>query len=345
MSQEEEPQKPSLRLRKTVDRPPESPPSAPAPSPVAPAIPKDEAPRPRLSEIIKSSGSDGPATPPEPPSPEPLSPPPVAMEPVVQQPVPKVVTPSAPTPIPAAATLPAPVAPQGGAPRVDIGLPKVEQPRELKFPPPTAKPQEEKSAPKPPSARTVGLFAVGGLVVLVAAIAYFFIMDPFGVFSAEAPPVSAQAQPVVTPPPAPVQTPTPAPVVTAPATVTAPTPTQPAVVEPEFKMPPPAPLDGGEEIAPGVVRLPRDAPPISFPGPRSHELPAPKPNPAYTAIVNNLNITGIRANDSGGFLMIGGIVHRPGDIIDQKSRLVFESIDGNQIAFKDPAGAVYTRRF
>jgi len=120
---------------------------------------------------------------------------------------------------------------------------------------------------------------------------------------------------------------------------------------PEFTMPPPAPLAAGEEIAPGVVRLPPDAGSVSdsesavLPAPRSFEPPAPKPNPAYTALVNNLNISGIRPNSSGGFLMIGTMLYRPGDIVDVQSRLEFVGLDGQVITFKDPAGAIYTRRF
>jgi hypothetical protein len=184
-----------------------------------------------------------------------------------------------------------------------------------------------------------------GLVVLVlGGGGYLFFMDPFGFFKGDEP-AQAAAPAVTTPAVAPASTPVP---VVSPPQAATPAPAESA---PEFKMPSPAPLAAGEEIAPGVVRLPPDAPqtsmppPAALPEPRAIEPPAPKPNPAYTALVNNLNITGIRANASGGFLMVGTMKHRPGDIVDAQSKLEFVSIDGPVITFRDPFGALYTRRF
>jgi len=368
MSQEEEQPRPSLRLRKTPDRPPESPPAAPAepapkaagPTPVNPAagaaapetpVPESasETPketRPRLSSILKpAEGVSVPAAPPAPPVPEPAAQKPAAkaLPPVVEPVVPKSPPVVYPDPRPAPAAQPA-----AGPPPVDMGLPKIEEPRALHFPqPPEARP-EDKPQTKAPSPRTVGLIALAGLLVVAGAIAYLFIADPFGLFKEAAPAASASPS-VVTPPPQVQQQPPAAPIESAkpqeaPPKVETP---PPAVVEaePEFKMPAPAPLVGGEEIAPGVVRLPRDASATSLPEARSFEPPAPKPNPAITAVVNNLNISGIRANSSGGFLMIGGSLYHPGDIVDAQSRLEFVSIEGSVISFKDSAGAIYTRRF
>jgi hypothetical protein len=202
--------------------------------------------------------------------------------------------------------------------------------------------KEEKEDPKPPSPRTIGL-ALGGVVILVlGAIGYLLFLDPLGLFKdAESPQAAAPAATAPAATPAQPAQPAPAPA----ATIADP---GPGLMEetPEFAMPPPAPLVAGEEIAPGVVRLPRDADPVSAtPAPRTYEQPAPKPNPAYTALVNNLNISGIRPNSSGGFLMVGTILYRPGDIVDQQSRLEFVGLDGQVITFKDPAGAIYTRRF
>ena len=198
------------------------------------------------------------------------------------------------------------------------------------------------------------------LVLVVGGVAYLLFADPFGLFKHPEPAKSAPAVVAAPPPKAPAAAATTtAPATTAPAaaTTTAPAAVTPTPKEelPEFKMPPPAPLSpavAGEEIAPGVVRLPRDAagvssspPAAALPAPRPYEPPAPKQNPAYIALVNNLNITGIRANSSGGYLMIGTSMFRPGDIVDNQTKLQFLSIDGAVISFKDPAGAVYTRRF
>lgn len=226
----------------------------------------------------------------------------------------------------------------------DSEPPAGETPRATQFPPPPGlKPQEEVKAPKPPSPRTVGL-VIGGLIILVVAgLGYLLFLDPLGLFKdAETPQAAA---PTATPPAAsapaqPAAQPAPA----AAAQTASP---EPGLIEemPEFTMPPPAPLAAGEEIAPGVVRLPPDADGVSAPEPRAYEPPAPKANPAYTALVNNLNISGIRPNSSGGFLMVGTLLHRPGDIVDQQSQLEFVGIEGQVITFKDPAGAIYTRRF
>jgi hypothetical protein len=234
------------------------------------------------------------------------------------------------------------------APAPAAQLSAVEPPRAPQFPPPpTAKPEAKDEMvvePKPPSPRTVGLVLVGIVILVLGGAAYLFFMDPFGFFKGDEP-VQATAPAVTKPAGTPVTTPAqtaPAPQTAAPA---------PAEAAPEFKMPAPAPLAAGEEIAPGVVRLPPDAPqtsmppPAALPEPKAYEEPAPKPNPAYTALVNNLNITGIRANTSGGYLMVGTMMYRPGDIVDAQSKLEFVSIDGPVITFKDPFGALYTRRF
>ena len=198
------------------------------------------------------------------------------------------------------------------------------------------------SEPKPPSPRAVGLVMFGVIILVLGGLAYLLFLDPLGLFDKEEP---AQAvAPAVTAPAAAA----PAPVQQAPAPAAPTAEPEPGLIEetPEFKMPEPAPLDAGEEIAPGVVRLPPDAAAVSeLPAPRHYEPPAPKANPAYTALVNNLNISGIRANSSGGFLMIGAMLYRPGDIVDVQSRLEFVGIDGPVITFRDPAGALYTRRF
>lgn len=208
---------------------------------------------------------------------------------------------------------------------------------------------EEKPEPKPPSPRAVGLVMFGVIILVLGGLAYVLFLDPFGLFKHAKP--EQAAAPVITKPAAAAT----APVSAQPAATIAaqPAAATPAAVEevPAFKMPDPAPLLAGEEIAPGVVRLPPDAAavsmpePSSLPEPRTYEPPAPKPNPAYTALVNNLNISGIRANSSGGYLMIGTLLYRPGDIVDAQSKLEFVSIDGPVITFKDPAGALYTRRF
>jgi hypothetical protein len=219
-----------------------------------------------------------------------------------------------------------------------------ETPRAPQFPPPPGlKPKEEVKEPKPPSPRTVGLVIGGVIILVVAGLGYLLFLDPLGLFKDAEPPQAAA--PAVTAPAAtaPAQTPTqPAPAAAAPTAAA-----EPGLIEetPEFTMPLPAPLAAGEEIAPGVVRLPPDAAGVSAPESRAYEPPAPKPNPAYTALVNNLNISGIRPNSSGGFLMIGALLHRPGDIVDQQSQLQFVGIEGQVITFKDPAGALYTRRF
>lgn len=186
---------------------------------------------------------------------------------------------------------------------------------------------------------------VGVIILVLGGLVYLLAFDPLGLFN-KAEPEQASV-PAVT---APAATAQPA---AAPATqsaVSTPAPA-PAKEVSEFKMPDPAPIVAGEEIAPGVVRLPPDAAsvsmpePAALPEPRSYEPPAPKPNPAYTALVNNLNISGIRANSSGGYLMVGTMLYRPGDIVDAQSRLEFVGLDGPVITFKDPAGALYTRRF
>lgn len=68
-------------------------------------------------------------------------------------------------------------------------------------------------------------------------------------------------------------------------------------------------------------------------------------NPAYMSQVNNLVITGARANDAGGILMFGGQVFRAGEVVDKRSGLVFEGFADGVLTFRDPAGALYTRRF
>ena len=366
MSEKDEQPRLSLRLRKTPDRPPETPKSEEPPQAPEPEEPKesvgDDAPRLRLSAIIRpASGDSAPAAPPSPP--EPPSPPPVAAETPATAAVPEsppqvaaAVPPKAepeppppPKPEPAAAPAPPP-APEPLAhvpetvrvepPRADTGLPVVEPPRPLQFP----QEEEKKPAPKPPSVRTVGFAMLAVIVIAIGGIAYLFFVDPFGLFKETEPAEAAQpaAQPpaqaeAAQTPPAPV----PQPAETSPGVAA--TSQEPA--EPEFKMPAPAPLAGGEEIAPGVVRLPRDASEVSAPAPRPYEPPEPKQNPAYVSLVNNLNITGIRENSSGGFLMVNGALYRPGDIVDQQSKLVFVSIEGPTITFKDPYGALYSRRF
>ncbi|HUG11379.1 MAG TPA: hypothetical protein VMM36_10210 [Opitutaceae bacterium] len=192
----------------------------------------------------------------------------------------------------------------------------------------------------------MGLVLFSIAILVLGGAAYLFFMDPFGLFNDEEP--ARAAAPAVTTPAA---TPASIPAQAAPAPAPQAATPAPAESAPEFKMPEPAPLTAGEEIAPGVVRLPPDAsqtsmpPPAALPEERAYEPPAPKPNPAYTALVNNLNITGIRANTSGGFLMVGTMMHRPGDIVDVQSKLEFVSIDGPVITFRDPHGALYTRRF
>jgi len=379
MSEKDEQPRLSLRLRKTPDRPPETPKSEEPPKTPEPEQPKesagDAAPRLRLSAMIKpASGDSAPATPPSPsePPPAPPSPPPVAVEPpapaAAPEPPPQAASevspkvepepPAAPRPEPAAPPAPPPPpapapAPEPFAhvperapvepPKVDANLPVVEPPRPLQFPQ-EEETEEKKGTPKPPSARTVGLAMLAVIILAIGGIAYLFFADPFGLFKEPEPVAAAKpaaqpsAQPAA-PPAAATPAPQPPPVSTSVAA------TSPEPAESEFKMPAPAPLDDGEEIAPGVVRLPRDASGVSTPASRPYEPPEPKQNPAYVSLVNNLNITGIRENSSGGFLMVNGVLFRPGDIVDQQSKLVFMSIDGPTITFKDPYGALYSRRF
>lgn len=381
MSEKDEQPRLSLRLRKTPDRPPEAPKAEEPTKAPEPEKPKESSgegtPRLRLSAIIKpASGDSAPATPPAPPAPPTTPPaatqppkPPATPEPPPQAAVetpPKAepVPPPDPTPDPVATpTPPAPPPPDPYAhlpekapvepPKLDSGLPVVEPPRPLSFPQDNKK-DDEKAEPKPPSTRTLGLVILGIIVITIGGVAYLFFMDPLGLFKDPEPAAAVQPAEQSTPQTAaPAEIPPAATPPVPPSDQTAAQPVPPVskpateAADSGFKMPAPAPLGGGEEIAPGVVRLPRDASGVSEPRPepKPYEPPEPKQNPAYVALVNNLNITGIRENSSGGFLMVNGALYRPGDVVDQQSKLVFISIEGPTITFQDPYGALYSRRF
>ncbi len=134
-----------------------------------------------------------------------------------------------------------------------------------------------------------------------------YFMDPMGLF---------QSAPVAIIAPAPVPPPTPEPL-----PEPAPEPTEVVTVPP-----PAAPL------------------PVELPAPTEPE-PPPPPLPELQNVVSAFRITGARANDTGGTVMIGTTAYQAGEVADPIHSLTFVGFEDGVMTFRDPRGALYRRRF
>ena len=152
----------------------------------------------------------------------------------------------------------------------------------------------------------------------MAAAGYIYLADPLGLFQtapvASTPPpkppepVADQEEPIPTPEVAPEAAPT----ESSPALDTAPTPSPALDVAPAEPEPPP---------------------------------PPPPPLPELRNVVSAFQITGARANSSGGMIMIGTTPYKPGEVVDTINRLTFVGFADGVMTFRDERGALYTRRF
>ena len=103
---------------------------------------------------------------------------------------------------------------------------------------------------------------------------------------------------------------------------------------------------------PEATPAPEQPPPQTIaPPPEPETPPEPEPEPVVEQdpmvanAIRALQVSGARANSSGGTIMLGTRVFMAGEVINRDLGITFVRFEDGQFTFRDERGAVYQRKF
>ena len=125
---------------------------------------------------------------------------------------------------------------------------------------------------------------------------------------------------------------------------TAANPPSPATVTSAPTPAPVAPAPAAETPAAASTLAPTDWRPATETPAAPPALPPPQ-IPLISAAVAGFKISGVRADENGGSVMIGKQLYVAGEEVDQVNHINFVGFENGKLIFRDARGALYTRRF